>query len=160
MTDPTLLGRAVGNLIRNAAVHAGPRAKVSIRAAEAADSVSRSLSPTTAPAFHADELTRIFEPFYRLDRSRSRDSGGSGLGLAIVRAAIEVLRRRGRGLASRKRRIRRHPPPSEIQAGPVRLNSAQFASRSVNYGSHRSWRRKPRSGGKPSAGLRKTRKKF
>ncbi len=89
ITDPALLGRAVGNLIRNAAVHAGPEAKVSIRATEAPDSVSITVADN-GPGIPPAELARIFEPFYRLDRSRSRDSGGSGLGLAIVRTAIET----------------------------------------------------------------------
>lgn len=87
-TDPTLLGRSIGNLIRNAAVHAGPRANVSIRAAETADAISITVTDN-GPGVPATELAHIFEPFYRLDRSRSRDTGGSGLGLAIVRTSIE-----------------------------------------------------------------------
>jgi two-component system sensor histidine kinase CpxA len=88
MADPTLLGRAVGNLVRNAAVHAGPDAKVWIDASETTDAVSISVTDN-GPGVPPAEISRIFEPFYRLDRSRSRDTGGSGLGLAIVRTAIE-----------------------------------------------------------------------
>lgn len=87
--DPSLLGRAIGNLIRNAAIHAGPHPKVTIHAAESADAVSISITDD-GPGVPADELPRIFEPFYRVDRSRSRDTGGSGLGLAIVRGAVET----------------------------------------------------------------------
>lgn len=87
--DPALLGRAIGNLIRNAAIHAGPHPKVEIHAAESADAVTISVTDD-GPGVLVGELPRIFEPFYRVDRSRSRDTGGSGLGLAIVRSAIET----------------------------------------------------------------------
>jgi two-component system sensor histidine kinase CpxA len=88
-TDPILLGRALGNLIRNAAVHVGPHAKVTINVTESADVVSI-LVGDNGPGVPPGEISRIFEPFYRLDRSRSRDTGGSGLGLAIVRTAVET----------------------------------------------------------------------
>ena len=42
------------------------------------------------PGVPAAEFPRLFEPFYRLDRSRCRDTGGNGLGLAIVRTAIHA----------------------------------------------------------------------
>lgn len=89
LADPKLLERALGNLIRNAFTHAGPGAKVTIRAVEAADAVSITVADN-GPGVPVSEISRIFEPFYRLDRSRSRDTGGSGLGLAIVRTAIET----------------------------------------------------------------------
>jgi two-component system sensor histidine kinase CpxA len=114
-TDPALLGRAIGNLIRNAAIHAGPHPKVEIHAAETADAVSITVSDD-GPGVPAEELPRIFEPFYRVDRSRSRDTGGSGLGLAIVRSAIETCG--GEAIASLSEtgglcvtlRIPQHPP--------------------------------------------------
>jgi two-component system OmpR family sensor kinase len=40
------------------------------------------------PGLKPPELEHIFEPFYRADPSRSRDSGGAGLGLSIVSAVV------------------------------------------------------------------------
>ena len=89
MADPSLLARALGNLIRNACVHAGSDAKVVIEAPENGEMLAISVTDN-GPGVAADEIARLFEPFYRPDRSRSRDTGGSGLGLAIVRTAIEA----------------------------------------------------------------------
>lgn len=89
VADRSLLSRALGNLIRNTNVHAGPHAKVVITAAESGDHVAITISDD-GPGVPQEEFTRLFEPFYRPDRSRSRDTGGNGLGLVIVRAAIEA----------------------------------------------------------------------
>jgi two-component system sensor histidine kinase CpxA len=51
------------------------------------------------PGVAEEELGRLFEPFYRPDRSRTRDTGGSGLGLAIVQSCLEACG--GRVAASR-----------------------------------------------------------
>ena len=40
------------------------------------------------PGISEAELERVFEPFVRLETSRSRDTGGSGLGLAIARGSV------------------------------------------------------------------------
>jgi len=89
MADPALLARAFGNLVRNAQIHAGPDATLLIQAIEQGDQMVLSFTDN-GPGVPADDLPRLFEPFYRPDRSRSRDTGGNGLGLAIVRTAIEA----------------------------------------------------------------------
>lgn len=87
--DPRLLGRALGNLVRNAFAHAGPAPRVAILSRADGNEVTLTVSDN-GPGVPREDLARIFEPFYRIDRSRSRDTGGTGLGLAIVRTAVEA----------------------------------------------------------------------
>jgi signal transduction histidine kinase len=42
------------------------------------------------PGIPADQLERVFEPFYRVESSRNRDTGGTGLGLSIARDVIQA----------------------------------------------------------------------
>ncbi|MBV8495643.1 MAG: two-component sensor histidine kinase, partial [Gammaproteobacteria bacterium] len=42
------------------------------------------------PGIPETELERVFEPFYRVEASRNRDSGGTGLGLAIARDVAQI----------------------------------------------------------------------
>jgi len=87
--DAALLARAIGNVLRNSAIHAGPGVHVSITATSTPEAATLTIADN-GPGVPPEELPRLFEPFYRPDRSRSRDTGGSGLGLAIVRSAIEA----------------------------------------------------------------------
>lgn len=89
VTDPKLLSRAIGNLVRNAAVHAGLRARASIEAEEFPHDILIHVADD-GPGVPASELARMFEPFHRLDLARGRETGGTGLGLAIVRTAVEA----------------------------------------------------------------------
>jgi two-component system, OmpR family, sensor histidine kinase CpxA len=88
-SDARLLGRSIGNLLRNAVVHGGADVGVGVEARVAAEHVEISVTDN-GPGVAAEELPHLFEPFYRPDRSRSRDTGGSGLGLAIVRTAMDA----------------------------------------------------------------------
>jgi signal transduction histidine kinase len=77
---PQALKRCLTNLIDNA-VKFGTRADIHIE--DGADLVIRVRD--RGPGIPAEELERVFEPFYRLESSRNRDSGGTGLGLSIAR---------------------------------------------------------------------------
>ena len=87
--DDTRLRQVVGNLVRNALVHTPAKSPVEI--AITTQNGSARLSVTDhGPGLPADDRERIFEPFYRADASRSRDSGGAGLGLSIVSAVVSA----------------------------------------------------------------------
>jgi two-component system, OmpR family, sensor kinase len=79
----------VGNLVRNALVHTPQLSAIEI-AVSTVDSVGRISVTDHGPGLSSDEMVRIFEPFYRADPSRSRDSGGAGLGLSIVNAVVSA----------------------------------------------------------------------
>jgi signal transduction histidine kinase len=97
--DRELLWRVFENLLRNAMVHSdGGGVQVRVQSAPA-DEVSVSVLDS-GPGIPEAHIDRVFEPFYRVDEARSRDSGGHGLGLAI--AASAVRRHGGRITASNR----------------------------------------------------------
>jgi two-component system OmpR family sensor kinase len=85
--DRRLLMRAVGNVLRNAEKYAKSRIILSARSTGPALEIA---VEDDGPGVPEAERERIFEPFYRLDRSRDRATGGFGLGLSIARKAVEV----------------------------------------------------------------------
>jgi signal transduction histidine kinase len=84
--QPAALKRALTNLIENA-VKYGKRARVSIAATPQTVEIA---VEDDGPGIPADQLAKVFEPFYRVEESRSRDTGGVGLGLAIARTVVEA----------------------------------------------------------------------
>ncbi len=82
--NPVLLEQALLNLTNNAVAYSGPGASVVVSAEERPGEVLF-LVEDTGPGIPPADLPRIFERFYRVDKTRSRESGGTGLGLAIVK---------------------------------------------------------------------------
>lgn len=85
--DDTRLRQVLGNLVRNALVHTPQQTPIEVEVATH-DRVGRVSVADHGPGLAADDVERIFEPFYRADPSRSRDRGGAGLGLSIVSAVV------------------------------------------------------------------------
>jgi two-component system sensor histidine kinase CpxA len=85
--DPSLLTRAVQNLVRNALRYAGDAAAIHVSATPEGDHVCIAVEDD-GPGVPIEALARLGEPFYRPEAARTRESGGVGLGLSIVRSSI------------------------------------------------------------------------
>lgn len=87
-TRPHALKRILGNLVDNGLKYAGEvDVSVGLAAAGELAIAVRDFGPGIPEA----ELEKVFEPFYRLEASRNRDTGGTGLGLAIARQLAATL---------------------------------------------------------------------
>jgi two-component system phosphate regulon sensor histidine kinase PhoR len=83
----TELASAFGNLVSNAIRYTPDGGKVCLVWRESPDGPSFAVEDT-GPGIAPEHLPRLTERFYRVDRSRSRETGGTGLGLAIVKHAV------------------------------------------------------------------------
>ena len=79
---PHALRRCLNNLIDNAVKYGVDDVSITIESSPHALNI---FVRDRGPGIPRDELDKVFEPFYRLETSRSRDTGGTGLGLAIAR---------------------------------------------------------------------------
>ncbi|WGM39663.1 ATP-binding protein [Caulobacter sp. NIBR1757] len=104
--DPIALRRLVSNLVENALKYGGAaRARVYADGADAVIEVD-----DDGPGIPEHERERVFEPFFRGEPSRNRETGGIGLGLAVVRSVArahggdaDLINRPGGGLTARVR---------------------------------------------------------
>ncbi len=87
--DPQRVEQAVLILVDNAAKYGPPGGKVSLTS-EARSGDLRVTVADEGPGIPEEELTRVFERFYRMDKTRSRKLGGSGLGLPIANTIVEA----------------------------------------------------------------------
>ena len=87
--DRTRIEQALDNLLRNAVTHTPGGGTIEVRAGRTTDAQGQAWVSLdvidTGPGFAPEDLSRVFDRFYRADSSRSRAQGGTGLGLAIVR---------------------------------------------------------------------------
>ena len=90
VSDPARLHDIIRNLVENAVNYAPEGGLVRVEAVREPDAlVFRVLD--NGPGIPMADLPRVFERFYRVDKSRSRAPGGTGIGLAIVKHLVELL---------------------------------------------------------------------
>lgn len=102
--DPVALRRLAANLVENALKY-GLRARGRVFTQDGSAIIE---IEDDGPGIPAEEMERVFEPFYRSEPSRSRETGGAGLGLAVVRSIarahggdVSLVNRSGGGLTAR-----------------------------------------------------------
>ena len=86
-----LLTRALANLVRNAVKYAGVAGPIKISAEKRKDVVKIEVRDNGS-GVPENLIDQLFEPFFRLEPSRDRDSGGVGLGLAIVKTCVDACK--------------------------------------------------------------------
>ncbi|KAA0755143.1 HAMP domain-containing protein [Bacillus sp. AR2-1] len=91
-TDFVLLEKACKNIIHNAIMYSPPNEKVYIKLSRESKQNHIEIQViNTGVEIKEENIQHIFEPFYRIEKSRNRNTGGSGLGLYIVKQIFESL---------------------------------------------------------------------
>jgi signal transduction histidine kinase len=85
--EQALLERMVGNLVENSITHNLPDGWFSVKTRTVGDKAVLTVA-NSGPILSPEDLERLFERFYRPDKSRSRKTGGFGLGLSIVKSVV------------------------------------------------------------------------
>jgi signal transduction histidine kinase len=87
--NPDHLAQVLGNLLSNAARYTPAGGTVTIRAERRTTDLLVSIA-NTGEGIPPDDLDRVFERFYRVEKSRDRARGGAGIGLAVVKQLVEA----------------------------------------------------------------------
>lgn len=87
--DPDKLARVFDNILRNAVAYCNPGSELNIQAAVFEDKVEV-IFENEGPTISPEQLSRLFDKFYRTDTSRNSRTGGAGLGLAIAKTIVEL----------------------------------------------------------------------
>lgn len=86
--DEAKIRRVFGNIIENSIKYGGENIRINISSERCGDFVRFSICDSGPGVLH-EQLDKIFDRFYRVDSSRSREKGGTGLGLAICKGIVE-----------------------------------------------------------------------
>jgi two-component system, OmpR family, sensor histidine kinase BaeS len=86
--DPDRLAQVLANLLSNAARYTPAGGVITVRAERRPSDVLVSVT-NTGDGIPAGDIDRVFERFYRVEKSRDRERGGAGIGLAIVKQLVE-----------------------------------------------------------------------
>ncbi|MDN4604970.1 ATP-binding protein [Paenibacillus sp. F6_3S_P_1C] len=89
MMMPSQMKRVLSNLLQNAIQYSPADGKIVLAAAETGQYLRISVTDE-GDGMEAAETSRIFERFYRIDKSRSKSNGGAGLGLAIAQSIVQL----------------------------------------------------------------------
>ena len=87
--DMQLLQKALDNLLGNAAAYSGAGNQVLIKLWKETETTTFTIENTGAH-IPDEAISKLFEPFYRVDQSRNRQTGGTGLGLYIVKTILDL----------------------------------------------------------------------
>ena len=125
VADPAKLHDVLRNLVENASNYAPEGSRITLAASSDASWVYLRVLDE-GPGIPPEDLGRIFERFYRVDKARSRETGGTGLGLSIVKHLVELhggrvtAANRPHGGAEFTVALRREAPPGASAAGAPR----------------------------------------
>ncbi|KQQ77335.1 heavy metal sensor histidine kinase [Acinetobacter sp. Leaf130] len=87
--DPSMLRRALNNLLSNAIKYGKSDSIIKIKCQQNSDTTELTIENESSP-LSQEQLTRLFDRFYRTDASRQRVEEGTGLGLAITKSILDV----------------------------------------------------------------------
>ncbi|WP_199615064.1 sensor histidine kinase [Paenibacillus alkalitolerans] len=90
-TDRNMLSRSLSNVIMNAVQNTPEKEKIQIWSEDRENHVVRLCVLNTGVHISVEILSKLFEPFFRVDKARSRSQSRSGLGLTIVGKTLELI---------------------------------------------------------------------